>query len=161
MNLIGSHHRSVDRTVSQGHTARVWICGLAWAALALCWATPVAAQAPAAVASAQDVGAAVPGNYVFSPPANAGYAQNDWHFVAIVRQGTGYRWTNKAGDGWNLTLDLANLKLRSGPDNPYYTQYPKLRDYDLVVVNGQLTGLRIGADFFARNPAVALAGAST
>lgn len=158
MNIHDVFQRPLARACSRARRVCCLLACLLAATLPQTWlAAPASAQNSAP--GTQDLAAALLGNYVFTPPANAGYAQNDWHFVTLVRQGTGYRWTNKAGAGWNLVLDAANMKLRSGPDNPYYTQYPQLRDYDLVVVNGQLTGLRIGSDFFVRNPAVALAAA--
>ena len=103
---------------------------------------------------------ALVGNYVFTPPANAGYSQNAWHFGTLIQNGPGYRWNNQAGVGWNLTPDLANLKLHSGPDNPYHAQHPNLRAFDIVVVNGYLTGLRFGPDLYVRNPALFIAGIS-
>ncbi len=134
------------------------LLALAASLWALC--LPLVAQtSPPLAADAQNIGASVVGSYVFTPPANAGYAQNDWHIGSIARSGTGYRWSNKAGAGWNLTLDLANLKLISGPDNPYYASNPQLRELPLVVTGGRLVGFRFGNDLYARNPAVALAGA--
>ena len=56
--------------------------------------------------------AMVLGEYRFHP------FQNNWHIGWIERDGAGLRWRNKAGAKWRLTPDLANKRLRTGPDTP-------------------------------------------
>jgi hypothetical protein len=53
---------------------------------------------------------------------------NDWHFVQLVASGSGFKWTNKAGVSWTLTLqggqDLhsSTILLDVGSDCPYFKQ---------------------------------------
>jgi TonB family protein len=44
--------------------------------------------------------------------------ENPWHHGRIDKDPL--RWTNNAGVSWRLTPDLANGRLLTGPDNPYY-----------------------------------------
>lgn len=47
--------------------------------------------------------------------------QNGWHRGTIKAEPNGQlRWTNAAGATWLLTPDLANGRLNTGPDCPYY-----------------------------------------
>jgi hypothetical protein len=46
----------------------------------------------------------VPGDYQHNP------VQNNWHIGSIKTDGTGLRWTNKAGASWRLIPDLANQR---------------------------------------------------
>lgn len=94
--------------------------------------------------------------YVHTPPAGANYTQNDWHIGSLVQDASGLSWRNKAGSVWKLTSDLAQLKLHTGPDNPYYAQGQ--RDIGIVVSNGQLAGININGAFYART---AMAAAAT
>jgi hypothetical protein len=108
---------------------------------------------PGAAIAQQNIGApelsrAIAGSYVRQP------ILNDWHIGAIVIDADGMRWANKAGSVWKLTAHLPNLKLHTGPDNPYYAQF---RDIDLLIGNGQLVGLQINGEPYLRNPPVTLA----
>ena len=102
----------------------------------------VQVQAPA---QPQLTVAMVPGSYRHNP------VQNDWHMGSIVPDGAGFRWTNKAGASWYLTPDLANQRLKTGPDNPYFAQ--GLREFKLVFSNGQLTGFQFGGGTYLRDSA--------
>ncbi len=86
--------------------------------------------------------AMVPGVYRHEP------MQNDWHMGSIVPDGDRLRWTNKAGASWGLTPDLANQRLLTGPDNPYYAQ--GLREFKLVISNGQITGFQFAGGTYTR-----------
>jgi serine/threonine protein kinase/formylglycine-generating enzyme required for sulfatase activity len=53
---------------------------------------------------------------------------NDWHRGAISetkdKEGKDVlRWTNAAGKSWQLTPDLPNGVLNTGPDNPYFNNF--------------------------------------
>ncbi|MDO8356983.1 MAG: Vps62-related protein [Nitrospirota bacterium] len=74
--------------------------------------------------------------------------QNDWHIGSIVQDSTGLRWTNKAGVSWRLEPDLANQRLLTGPDNPYYAQ--GLREFKLIINNGQITGFTFAGGSYLR-----------
>jgi len=86
--------------------------------------------------------AMVPGAYRHNP------VQNDWHTGSIVPDGAGLRWTNKAGASWHLTPDLANQRLLTGPDNPYFAQ--GLREFKLIISNGQVTGFQFAGGTYLR-----------
>ncbi|MDH5563718.1 MAG: hypothetical protein OEY91_08880, partial [Nitrospirota bacterium] len=86
--------------------------------------------------------AMVPGSYQRNP------VQNGWHMGSIVPDGDRLRWTNKAGASWGLTPDLANQRLLTGPDNPYYAQ--GLREFKLVISNGQITGFQFAGGTYTR-----------
>lgn len=45
--------------------------------------------------------------------------QNPWH-SGVIQPGAPLRWQNQAGVSWNLTPDLLNGRLLTGPDNPYF-----------------------------------------
>lgn len=64
----------------------------------------------------------VTGHYERSPVEN-GYHTGT---ITIVRQGGRplLRWKNSAGVAWNLTPDIENGALRTGPDCPYYASDP-------------------------------------
>ncbi|MDH5585243.1 MAG: RICIN domain-containing protein [Nitrospirota bacterium] len=84
----------------------------------------------------------VPGDYQHNP------VQNNWHIGSIKKDGTGLRWTNKAGASWHLTPDLANQRLLTGTDNPYYAQGQ--REFKLVISNGQITGFTFAGGTYQR-----------
>lgn len=85
--------------------------------------------------------ALLPGNYVRTP------AQNDSHIGSLVLDNDGLKWKNRAGSIWKLAPDVPNLKLYTGPDNPHFATYP---DIDVVVGNGQLSGLLINGELYTR-----------
>jgi hypothetical protein len=115
----------------------------------------VAGAAPQAPQATQTTGpvdvaavtAALAGHYVFTPPPNAGYAQNDWHIGDVVQDAGGLRWVNRAGSVWKLVPDVANLKLHTGADNPYFKTNP---DIGLALVGGRLQGLLINGGMYAK-----------
>jgi hypothetical protein len=74
--------------------------------------------------------------------------QNDWHIGSIVQDSAGLRWTNKAGVSWRLEPDLANQRLLTSPDNPYYAQ--GLREFKLIINNGQITGFTFAGGSYLR-----------
>ncbi len=83
--------------------------------------------------------AMVPGTYRRTP------ALNDWHTGTITNIRGQLKWTNKAGVSWNLTADLADGRLRTGDDNPYYKLgRADYREFTLVVSKGQITGFTFG-----------------
>jgi hypothetical protein len=84
----------------------------------------------------------VPGTYHRDP------VQNDWHAGTITQEGGALRWTNQAGVGWSLTPDLANQKLITGTDNPYYQQ--GWREFELVVEGGRIVGFRFQTEMYNR-----------
>ena len=86
--------------------------------------------------------------YVHTPPAGVSYTQNDWRIGSLVQGASGLSWRNKTGWVWKLTPDLAQLKLHTGPDNPYYAQ--GRRDIGNVLSNGQLAGININGAFYAK-----------
>jgi hypothetical protein len=95
----------------------------------------------------------LPGTYRHEP------VQNDWHIGSITAQGSGFRWTNKAGVSWSLTPDLANNRLLTGTENPYYQQ--GLREFTLIVNNGQVTGFKFsGSNYMRESTAAQPAGPS-
>jgi hypothetical protein len=108
---------------------------------------PIAASAAAGpatgVASAADLSALLPGDYVRNP------VQNDWHIGSIVRDGDGLRWTNKAGRSWKLTYDAAQQTLHTGADNPYHAR--GWRDVGLILSEGKIVGLRINGEAYAKS----------
>jgi hypothetical protein len=90
--------------------------------------------------------AMVPGTYRHNP------VQNNWHIGSIVPDGAGLRWTNKAGASWHLTPDLANQQLLApGTDNPYSGQ--GLKEFKLIISNGQITGFQFGGGTYLRETA--------
>ncbi len=46
---------------------------------------------------------------------------NPWHIGDIRYDGSQLEWLNTAGVSWNLTPDLANGRLTTGPDCPYFS----------------------------------------
>ncbi len=75
------------------------------------------------------------GTYVRRPE------DNDWHRGRLSRDGEGLRWTNEAGVSWALDPDLAEGRLRSGPDNPYYDpEAPRRADF-LVALERDAEGV--------------------
>ena len=58
--------------------------------------------------------------------------QNEWHIGSIEQNDQGeLHWVNKAGVSWRLTPDIANQRLLTGPDNPYYEQ--GVREFNLII----------------------------
>ncbi|MEK7316427.1 MAG: VCBS repeat-containing protein [Candidatus Eisenbacteria bacterium] len=82
------------------------------------------------------------GNYRQEP------VQNDWHIGAITADGGGFRWTNKAGLSWSLTPDLANNRLLTGTENPYYSGGS--REFKLIVKDANVTGFSFNGGNYMR-----------
>ncbi|MHC5114728.1 MAG: hypothetical protein ACYTGP_09905 [Planctomycetota bacterium] len=58
--------------------------------------------------------------------------ENPWHIGDIEFSGSQLQWHNTAPVTWNLTDDLANGKLLTGPDCPYYGN-PNGQQFDIVL----------------------------
>jgi hypothetical protein len=105
---------------------------------------PVPATATASAPPAAPAGitlAMVSGTYRRTP------ALNDWHTGTITNIRGQLKWTNKAGVSWSLTADLANGRLRTSEDNPYYKLgRDDYREFRLVVSKGQITGFTFGGE---------------
>jgi len=86
--------------------------------------------------------AMVLGEYRYNP------FQNNWHIGWIEQDGAGLRWRNKAGAKWRLTPDLANKRLLTGTDNPYYAQ--GRREFKLIMSNGQVTAFQFGGETYSK-----------
>ena len=89
--------------------------------------------------------AMVSGGYRHQP------VQNNWHVGTIVRDGAGFRWTNKAGASWRLIPDLPNKRLLTETDNPYYRQGH--REFKLLIRQGQIAGFEFGGGTYLRETA--------
>jgi hypothetical protein len=74
--------------------------------------------------------------------------QNPWH-VGNIQLGPQLEWRNTAGVEWSLTDDIANGRLLTAPDCPYYGQWNG-RKFDIVLerdANGDLTSTVRGFGF--------------
>ncbi len=85
--------------------------------------------------------------------------QNGWHRGTIKADSDGrFRWTNAAGATWLLTPDLANGRLNTGPDCPYYSQESGTGQYFTIVLkrdaNGkhlpEIAGFNFNGGFYRR-----------
>jgi hypothetical protein len=87
------------------------------------------------------------GTYIKQP------RENDWHEGQLSLVGDRYQWTNDAGASWTLDNNIAQGRLTSGEDNPYWGTFD---DPDFVFILQQnqmgeyqnILGFKFGFDVF-------------
>jgi hypothetical protein len=83
--------------------------------------------------------------------------ENPWHIGTISQiSGNQLRWTNTAPFSWNLTADLSNGALLTGPDCPYYAP-PNGTEFSIALerdANGDLVpvvdGFRFNGELYVK-----------
>ena len=89
---------------------------------------------------------AVVGNFTRLPVTNA------WHPGVIEETDTGLQWINEAGVSWDLTPDLENGVLLTGPDCPYFNNVSgNGKSFKLVIENNQVTGFTFQGELYSRD----------
>lgn len=74
----------------------------------------------------------------------------NWYRGVIESNGKVMWWANQALNTWSLTPDLINGRLLTGPKNPWTAG--GVKEFRLVIRNGQIAGFNFGRDFFQKQP---------
>lgn len=77
--------------------------------------------------------------------------ENDWHGGRIEQTTQGVFWVNNAGVQWTLIPDLANERLLTTTDCPYYSN-TEGKTFLLTLDNGRVTGFWFNSELYSSSP---------